>query len=327
MQAAGALRTPELLADQVQPKTANPVAPADPMDLMKLIDSANQVRNEAFTDGRANAFRPVGLETALNRTGVAHLLFLPLGFDASKDSNPQGGYEAALLPGLKISLQSAVTLLWNSGAISRDQTTPLSPSNREMWIVGHSSGNRSLWSCLEQNARDVARIVSFDADTLSVGIEKMAAAGDARKKIGQTLDAFVIVTPSSGGPQGLTDKTDLTLRNLRAKGVQVTVLPEFSKRADFWHLNPPPIKNPFLLYLLAKWNVPMSRPPKSNPSKTLLDASAEQPARWGFLFFHEMAIFGGDLVPPPATSPPTTPAKLVTFFEQSLGSPNPRPPP
>ena len=50
--------------------------------------------------------------------------------------------------------------------------------------------------------------------------------------------------------------------------------------------------------------------------------------------FHEMAVFGGDLVPPPplgaqaSSSGASPPAPTIkTFFEQALGQPNPRPVP
>ena len=332
LQTSRGVRTPELLADQVQPKATTPIAPEDPMFLMKLFDSSKNVRNDAFTDGMPNAFRPVGLEAAVNRTGIPHVLFLPLGFSATASDppkpqdNPQGGYEAALVSGLKTTIQSALTVLWNANAVGRDKTVPTTATERQLWVAGHSEGNRSAWACLENNARDIERIISFDSDTLvSLGIPAMKTAGNLRMKTGQTLDALVIITPANGGANGLTDEQDVLLRQLRKKGTLVTVLPNFDQRAAYWHLKPrpPAITNPFFLHLLAKWSIPT----KTNPAKTLLDVSADSPGNWGFLFFHELAVFGGDLIQPPASAPSNTPPTLRTFFEQALGPPNPLPPP
>jgi hypothetical protein len=101
---------------------------------------------------------------------------------------------------------------------------------------------------------------------------------------------------------------------LRACGEnRLTVLPEFSRRSSYWTLPPTSSSNAYLRYLLAKW------------SDDLLAESAKTPEKnWFFLFFHEHAVFGGDLVQPTAgkASAPT----VLTFFEMALGAPNPRPP-
>jgi hypothetical protein len=68
--------------------------------------------------------------------------------------------------------------------------------------------------------------------------------------------------------------------------------------------------------------------PGGGGSPTLLDASATTPRAWNFLFFHELAVFGGELLPPRPASGGRSPAspRLRTFFEMALGAPNPRPP-
>ena len=322
LQSAG-LRSAELLADQVQPKATTPsVKPADPMSLMRLFKDATMqvVRPEAFTDGRANAFRPVGLEAAVNRMQVPHVLFLPLGFTASagdaklKIKAHPGGYHALNQPSLKRTIQSALALLWTVNAVSRDQALPPQTASRELWLAGHSEGNRTVWSTLEKNGKDVDRVISFDSDTLSEGIKQLGSAGKQRPP-SKPIHAFVVMTPTNGGAAGMTDKQDQDLRALRNNNVLVTELPDFPARADYWHLNPPPIKNAFIHYLLAKWKVPAG----AGATRTLLDTSATNPGNWGFLFFHEMAVFGGELVH--QTGAP----RVRTFFEMALGPPNPRP--
>jgi hypothetical protein len=328
LQAAG-IRTPELLTDRIQPKALSPsVQPVNPMSLMKLFD-AKGVRPEAFTDGRANAFRPVGLENALQQSGGEHVLLLPLGFEASTGDpkrgvpgNPQGGYEAAERPQLKTTVASAVNVLWSINALGRDRNTAPNTSDRQLWVAGHSEGNRSVWRTLQSNLGDVDRIVSFDSDTLADGIDAMRTAGKRRKK-DQPMHAFVVITPNNGDATGLSVSRDEDLRRLRKDNVLVTMLPGFDEREQYWHLNPPPIVNPYLLFLLDKWNVPVNK----TTSMTLLDAATATPQDWNFLFFHELAVFGGQLVQSPhvpgASAPPP---RLRTFLEQALGTPNPRPP-
>lgn len=322
LQTAG-VRTPELLTDRIQPKSASPVRPANPMSLMRLLDGAGRARPEAFTDGRANAFRPVGLENALEQSGGRHLLLLPLGFEASEGDaargipgNLQGGYEAVAKPGLDATVQSALTLLWSINAVGRDDASPPTRSGRQLWVAGHSEGNRSIWRTLDDNPTSIDRIISFDSDTLDQGIAAMRKAGAGRTK-DRPLHAFVIVTPVGGDPRGLSVARDIQLRELRDNHVLVSVLPEFDKREAYWHLAPAPIVNPYLLFVLDHWNTPSG----GVGSKTLLDLSTATAGDWKFLFFHELAVFGGDLVQPSGASAP----RLRTFFEQALGPPNPRP--
>lgn len=328
--AAAGLRSAELLADQVQPKAMAPrVSPADPMSMMKLLDAAGHVRNEAFTDSRANAFRPVGLEAAVNRTGAAHVLFLPLGFSASEGDkergikgNPQGGYEAVATADLKLTIQSALSTLWNANAIARDKPLPPQARNRELWVGGHSEGNRTVWNCLAGNSRDIDRVVSFDSDTLGEGIATLKQAGQKRPP-NKPLHAFVVLTPNNGDANGLPASVDITLRALRKSNVLVTVLPAFDARAGYWHITPPPIGNPYLKFVLEKWEIPAQ---PGVGAKTLLDVSAASAGNWNFLFFHELAIFGGDLVQPAASGGVVARPSVRTFFEMALGPPDPRPP-
>jgi hypothetical protein len=329
LKAAG-LRSAELLADQVQPKAVAPkIAPADPMSLMKLLDSSGIARKDAFTDGRANAFRPVGLEAAVNRAGTAHVLFLPLGFSASTGDptrgirgNPQGGYEALAVSDLKLTIQSALATLWNVNAIGRDKSVPPQTRGRELWVAGHSEGNRTVWNCLAGNGKDIDRVVSFDSDTLGEGIARLEQAGQKRPP-DKPLHAFVVLTPNNGDVNGLPDSVDIKLRTLRKRNVLVTVLPAFDERAKYWHINPPPVNNAYLKFLLEKWSVPAQ---PGAGSKTLLDLSASNPGNWNFLFFHELAVFGGELVQPPSSGGVVARPFVRTFFEMALGAPNPRPP-
>ena len=179
---------------------------------------------------------------------------------------------------------------------------------------------------LANNAKDIDRVVSFDSDTLAEGIAQLKVAGPKRP-VDKPIQAFVVMTPNNGDMNGLTGKQDDDLRKLRTSRVLVTVLPDFDKRADYWRITPPPIANPFFLHLLAQWNVP-APVSAGGPSRTVLDVSAAMRGNWSWLFFHELAIFGGDLIQPPGVTgaAPTTPF-VRTFFEQALGRPNPRPAP
>jgi hypothetical protein len=244
----------------------------------------------------------VGLEAALNRVGVPNVLFLPLGFDATP------GYEAGTQADLKSTIASALQVLWNNCAIARDAAGAPDTGRRQLWLVGHSSGNRSTWDALLSNAADVGRVISFDAtpknDNLSRGINAMKTAAAARKRRQLTLEAFVITTPNMTNDNrwGLDDQTDL---ELRATGASVTVLPDFAERSSYWQLPPTSSTNPYLRYLLAKW------------TDAELAASAKRPNRWNFLFFHELAVFGGHHI-----APQTTPPILRTFFQDAVVGPS-----
>lgn len=291
------------LADQIQPTSTKPTMPVDPMTIAKALWTA---------------FRPVGLEAALNRVAVPHVLFLPLGFDAAQtkkgESPDPGGYEGAFGPDLKATIRSALSVLWNHGAIGRDLETAPSLGDRQLWLVGHSSGNLGMWSCLERNQADVDRVISLDAapksGNLESGIRVITNAVQARAKQKKTVEAFFIVTPHlTGSKEGLDDATDRALRGTKAS---VTVLPEFSERTDYWKLPPTAAKNPYLQNLLSNWT------PKE------LQASADKGlGNWRFLFFHELAAFGGHLEPVPGSK---AAQRLRTLFQDALGPPNPRPP-
>ena len=173
-----------------------------------------------------------------------------------------------------------------------------------------------MWTCAHNNALDVARIITHDASpfasNLEGGITTIASVQDKRKN----LEVFAIVTPNLSQHKkkpppspwiGLDDDTDLKLRSTKAS---ITVLPDFARRESFWTPVPPSVPQTFVQYLLSQW--------------ADLTESAKNPESWRFLFFHEMAVFGGDLVlsPKPGGSP-----SIKTFFEQALGAPSPRPPP
>ena len=296
IKASGKVKDVELLADQIQPSGTSSKGtplPADPMD---------------FASGFPGSFRPVGLEGAFNRAGGSRVLFLPLGAGDVGDT-----YEGAVQANLRTTVRSAMTVLWNVGAV--DGTGKAIPTfeERELWVAGHSAGNLSMWSSAGKNSADIARIITFDATpfdkNLSGGLNTIRIVNAAR---GGKLQVVAIVTPNlgqnkkspPGDPwQGLDDDT---MKKLLATGATVTFLPSVPQRATFWKpaplvITPGSVPATFVRYLLANW-----------PDLT---ASAGTPARWRFLFFHEMAVFGGDLV---AAVPPATSPTVKTFFEQAL---------
>jgi hypothetical protein len=185
---------------------------------------------------------------------------------------------------------------------------------RELWLAGHSSGNLSLWVGLNSNAADVARVISSDAtpmdSNLSAGLKVLKAASAARKKAGRKLDVFAITTPNltNRADTGLTDALD---RDLRKTGADVTVLPPFDRRSSYWQLPPTPTTNAYLRYLLENWG------------DDLLKESAKSPGKWFFLFFHELAMFGGDLAPAPAPPPDVAAAPPLPVLPQGMQPPQP----
>jgi hypothetical protein len=297
----------ELLADQLQPTGGTaPAAPTpnDPMDIAQ---------------GLPWCFHLVGLENAFNQAGGNRVLFLPL---ASGDT--AAPYEGAALADQKTTIRNGLATLWNIRAIDRTGSTTPTLTGRELWLAGHSAANLMMWACAQQNAADVGRMITFDAtpwDTnLAGGINVIRIVAQTRKKVGKALDVFAIVTPNLGqnkkpAPighpfQGLDDDTDTQLRQT---GAVITVLPDFARRESYWNPVPPATPKTFVQYVLSNW------------SDALIAKSAANPARWRFLFFHEMAVYGGDLMPVPSGAPPGTTPTLKTFFELALGAPNPRP--
>ena len=320
---SGRVVSTALLNDQILPVSLSPTHPADPMD----IDVASR-------QGFRAKFRPVGMEEAVNRANFRGVLLLPLG--AGDHDHP---YDGAQRKDLKSTVRSALTLLWNNFAFGILAGSKPRFDGRELWLGAHSAGNHSLWVSLRNNAADVARIISHDAApkdenkelkipaNLSVGLPSVTAAAKVRKGAGLTLDGFFITTPNltQRADTGLTDEIDLMLRKTLAR---ITVLPPFERRSSYWALPPTSTSNAYLRYLLTNWD------------DALLAASAKTPARWFFLFFHELAMFGGDLAaapsppvpvgsdPGPAASGQPPPAPVVkTFFQMALGAPNPRPAP
>jgi hypothetical protein len=289
-----------LLADQVFPTggTATAPTPSDPMDLMV---------------GLPFTFRPVGLETAFNNAARQSVMFLPL---ASGDGN--GSYEGAVLGDLRTTIRSALKTLWNAGAVDVSGTAVPDVSSRELWFAGHSGGNLSMWLSCSRNASDVARLITFSpspwSTNLSNGIDNIRRVAAARKGASKGLDVFAVIAPDlsqdksttpAGHPfLGLDDDSDLKLRQT---GAAITVLPAFADRENYWNPLFSGVQKTFLQFLLGKW-------PDLAPS-------AANPRHWKFLFFHELAVYGGDLVATPSTT------TIKTFFEQALGSPSPRPPP
>ena len=310
----GRVRSPELMADQIQPVSRDPTHPADPMDI-----------DVASGHGFRAKFRPVGMEAAVHRAKFKGVLLLPLA--AGDHDHP---YDGAARKDLRSTVRSALTLLWNNFAFGILAGSQPRFDGRELWLGAHSAGNLTLWGALRNNTSDVARIISHDATpkatNLFVGLPIVKAAAAARQKAGLTLDGFFVTTPNMTGraDTGLTDEIDRKLRETLAR---ITVLPPFDRRSSYWKLPPTNTTNEYLRYLLTHW------------SDIELAAAAKTPGKWFFLFFHELAMFGGDLEaapsPPPSLdpSPPKAPGQpppspvVKTFFQMALGAPNPRPAP
>jgi hypothetical protein len=107
-----------------------------------------------------------------------------------------------VLGDLRTTVQNALATLFNAGAVARTGTTVPDLSRRDLWLAGHSAGNRSMWTCARNNAADVSRMITFDAtpykDNLGSGLKDIMAVAEARKKAGKALDLFAIVTPNLG---------------------------------------------------------------------------------------------------------------------------------
>jgi hypothetical protein len=320
--AKGTVAHIELLADQVQANGSPPATP-DPPDPM---DSATRF---------PVAFRPVGMEQAFNQAGGNRVLLLPL---AAGDT--PAPYEGAILPDLKTTTHSALGTLWSAGAIDTSGTTVPTFDKRELWLGAHSGGNQSLWTCAKQNAADVGRMIVIDPspwkDNLgAAGISAITATAKGRTP--KTLDVFAVISPNLSQPKhpakagpflGLDDDTDVKLRHT---GAAITVLPDFARRESFW--NPLPAAAPgspksFVQYVLSQWgdgstSLIAGSPPAGRKSDFIADSATKSPGKWPFLFFHETAMDGGDLV---AGASPTASPTVRIFFEQALGAPSPRPP-
>jgi hypothetical protein len=298
IKASGKVNDVDFLADQLQPTGFSPPTPSSPSGDPIPADPM------AIAAGYPYSFRPVGLEGAFNRAGGNRILLLPLGSGDLNDT-----YEGAVMSGLQTTVRSALTLLWNVNAIDTQGAAIPDLSQRELWLAGHSEGNLLMWVSAQRNASKVGRIITFDASPFSsnlasgIGIIRIVNAAHG------TLSVFAIVTPNlsqaksppPGDPwQGLDDDT---FKKLNATGATITVLPSFAQRISFW--KPVPVSTPKTLvqYLLAKW------------PDALLAASAAAPQNWRFLFFHEMAVYGGDMISPSGSAGSPT---IRTFFEQAL---------
>jgi hypothetical protein len=289
------------LADRIQP-SGSP-APADPMDQGR---------------GLPDAFRPVGMEAAFNRAGRSRVMLVPVGVDTNS------AYEGVGMSGLRTTVRSALGVLWSGDAVDRRGTGIPDLSNRELWAGAHSGANLSMFECVRRNAADIARIITFDAAPrarLMSGISTFLVVNNARKAAGKKLEIFAIVSPNltqDGAPglsspfQGLDDAVDLALRRT---GAVITELPDYPERVSFWTPSPAATPKTFVQYVVSNW------------SDAQVTASAANPGKWRFLFFHELAVYGGHLVPPPSSAPAGTSPSFRTFFEDALGAPNPRPAP
>jgi hypothetical protein len=314
--------TLRVFAEQLQPDVDrhNKVVPAKPPDPEKTVAVPPSPVNPMdlaskgwITSRIPGAFRPCGLEEAVNRAGAPHVLYLPLGA-------PVAGYDAATRAGLKDMVASALRVLWSSGAVGREMLGPPDPSSRPLWVVGHSAGNLSMWSCLQRNEVDVDRVISFSATSkggnLTPGMAVVKRAAAIRKEAGKTLDFFVIAAPDMTHQfkkdasklfvwgVAIDDATDLELRRT---GAAMTLLPDKAEQEAHYVLSPAGQMNPFLRNLLGKW------------TDAEIEASAQTPGRWEFLFFHEYPVYAGERGPKDGG--------FTSFFQQALGAPNPLPPP
>ena len=330
VRAAGTVQNIELLADQVQAGGTPPASPSPP-DPMSLLS-----RPLSPSDGFPFAFRPVGMEGAFNNAGGSRVLFLPL---ASGDT--AAPYEGGTIAGLKTTTHSALGTLWTVGAVDASGTAVPTFDGRELWLGAHSGANMSMWLSAQKNAADISRIITIDASpwgsNLQNGITTITQVNKTRTGAGKSLDVFAIVSPNLGQGKspsatqpflGLDDDTDLKLRKT---GASITVLPDFSRRESFWNPLPPAAAGSpksFVQYLLSQWidggTTINATTPSTSPPPSWIATSAATPSHWRFLFFHETAMDGGDLV---AGSTPTSSPTVKTFFEQALGAPSPRPPP
>ncbi|MCA9618976.1 MAG: hypothetical protein KC731_08140 [Myxococcales bacterium] len=303
-----------------------PAQPANPPTLRDPMDRRLDLRM---------VFRPVALQESLNQAKKPHLLFLPLGHDATQ-AKPRGGYHGLVVGGLKDRMGAAMQVLWSTGAIGRSMAAPPDPKKRKLWIAGHSAGNISMWQCLDKNAEDVERAASIGSQgsVLTGGFSTVTKAAAKRIAAGGTLDVFVLgspdvskgfshqkplrrlgyETPDKKNAQGKWDPVkgvafdedgiDLALRKT---GAQITLIPSFDTQRSYFTLVPVADMNPFLRNLLG------------NYTDAELFESAQTFQDWNFLFFHEYAVYGGH--------GSTSAGAFRSFILDMLGKPNPRPPP
>ena len=309
-------------ADQIQPisqknNPTDPTSPPEPMDV---------------ATGLPACFRPVGLESSLNRASASSVLLLPL-------ANALTGAPAATAAALKDLTATSLRLLWNTCAVARETLEGPTVDDRHLWLAAHSAGNLAMWSCLQNNQADVDRIISFSptpkngnkakgiAPNLSAGIPVMRRAAATRSALGKALDAFVIAAPdlthqynfaaqrdkADNRPVGvrgvgIDEVTDKELRRTRAS---ITLIPDIDAQWDYYTLKPAASMNPFLRHLLGAWT----------DAEIEASASTFPGSKWDVLFFHEYAVYGGS----------STTGRFITtfrsFFLEALGPPNPRPPP
>ena len=302
--------TQRAFASQLQPyrPKSTPTEPADPPDPMTLADALPDV------------FRPVGLQTAVNALPVPHLLVLPLGFDAF-GKNDTGGYASLRLHGgLRDKMSTVFVLLWNTGAVARGTPRPPAPGNRDLWLAGHSAGNRSMCMCLERNAEDVSRVMSFSptpkAANFDANLPRFTAASAKRKKANlPPLDLILTSAPDltktfEGEVPGQVQGISLDRKSYQAlqrTGAAITAIPapDVEGQKEYYTISPKSGMNPYLRHLLGQW------------TDDQIALSAKHPHHWEWLFFHEYGMFGG------FGNPDEGPSAYRSFFSQALGPPDP----
>jgi hypothetical protein len=286
----------ELLSLRLHPVTDNPIAPSDPIDRI-----GQNVRE---------AFRLIGVEAALSRTGHADVALLPLGFDGLAGF-AGGGYSALTQKdAIEDTLMSVRKTLWIRGAIG--YATSTTPSfSRQIWLLGHSAANRSLFASLANNARVINRIISFDAtpakDVL-IGIGKTALETAHKIRSGNklTFSAVIITTPNMWSSKPQYDEIKKTLAETKAT---MTFLPLDSEWAYYWKHPPTQATNAHLFEVLREWDGKGLNNSKPRGTKGVGN-------EW--LFWHEWAAHGGHVVLNPKTKDVDS---IRTFLQDALQTP------
>ncbi|MDD5322010.1 MAG: hypothetical protein PHD43_15645 [Methylococcales bacterium] len=286
----------KLMSLRLVPNKPSPnIEPKDPIDLV-----AQNVRW---------AFRPVGVEGALSRSPAEDIALLPLGFDGFDGPFASGGGYTALMKNnaLRDVLASVRRLLWMRSALGR--TLPTTPTfERELWLLGHSAGNRAMFQTLNNNAADIDCIISNDATSndgslFPSGVRAMTGAANKGRK---TLRAFFITTPNMwhSKPEYEDIKTKLA-----ATKAAVTMLPLDSEWDTYWTYPPTITTNPLLFEVLRAWE-------NDGLSTSKRMGTVAEGRQW--LFWHEWAVDGGQLVQSSATG--SGQGYVRTFFEDALRS-------
>jgi hypothetical protein len=305
--AAQGVQGPEDLGDVMA--SATTALPSDPMERVSALWTV---------------FQPVGLEAAIAQTQQPHVLFLPLGSDVADP----GGYDGALLAGIKTTVASALALLWSTGGVAREANALPAFASRELWLAGHSAGNGALATCAANNGADVDRMITVDATgtftlkgSVVPAITKAAAARAAAGK-GQ-LEAMVITSPHitdtaifkpNASAPTMVDFKPVDGSMFVSTKAKVVFIPDLVREPTYWQIQlaPKVAMNAYLHRLLSRWSDAQIAASARNPNGKRANGM-----NWFFLFFHEYAIFGGHL----DTTAGAT--RVRTFFEDALGSATP----